>query len=420
MNFYKEVYKIKNGFLLENAAGKYKIYLQIEYALNKLLRVEIVRNLNDQEAEKFIKKDREESNKRFEKRAAVDAIDPKDRPKKAVSWKLTISVSKTDELPDKDVYLFDFKVKDYPFYLFSYITKEEYNNILSEVEKVQKDNKEFSNTFKSRLATVDDLIDLFDKNYSSFYNRSVRYKPFSDLTKFIQDFKSANYIPRFGWDQKKKDAELKKQNTPVDIEKWADIKDEPTTKDISKELDTKVTKKEKPTIVKKEKQSKKVDPEEEGPKKIKYYIVSLNLDGEEKKEVAYLTDEEYLELAIDARKNKETYEKDKKSFEDWYFDKNVKGQGAPPQLKSPEEYGILGVYKNSSDIKEMSSTGGGAAGTNLSAFVTPGSGEGVAAKYAFAKPRKKKKTQISEEYNRLKNDAKMIFLETIRGYLKKK
>jgi hypothetical protein len=267
-----------------------------------------------------------------------------------------------------------------------------------------------------RLASIDDIIDIFDKNYARFYNRPVYYKSYTDLTKFLQEFKKASYIPRFGWDQKKKDAELKKQSTQANIEKDLDIKDEPNTKDSSKEPEKKITKKEKPTIVKKEKQSKKAEPEEEGPKKTKYYIVSLNLDGEEKKEVAYLTDEEYLELVIDAKKNKEAYEKDKNSFDDWYFDKDVKGQGAPPQLKSPEEYGIIGVFKNSSDIKEMSTTGGG----DGAAFVTPGEGEGVATRYSFAKSAKKKKTQISEEYNQLKNDAKMIFLETIRGSIRNK
>lgn len=420
MNFYKEIYKIKNSLLLENAAGRYYIYLSIEYSLNRILRVEIVRDLNNQEAEKILQKQKEESDKRFEKKASIDALDPKDRPKKGGSWKLTISVSKTNEPIGKDIYLFDFKLKEYPFYVFSYITKEDYNKVVDKIKEVENKNKQISGVISHRQATIDDIIGIFEKEYSKFYNRSVRYKPFSDLIDFLEEFSNPAYIPRFGWTQKKKDDELKRKNTPVDIQKSIDVKGDPTEKDINVDPSIKSTKKEKPAIVKKQKEPKKAEPGEEGPKKTKYYIISLNLDGEEKKEVAYLTDEEYLELAIDAKKNKETYEKDKKSFEDWYFDKKEKGQGTPPQLKSPEEYGILGVYKNSSDIKEMSSTGGGAAGNNTGAFVVPGEGEGVANKYAFAKSTKKKKTQISEEYIRLKNDAKMIFWETIRGHIKNK
>jgi hypothetical protein len=114
MNFYKEVYKIKNNLLLENSAGRYVIYLQIEYAKNKLVRVEIIRDLSEQDAEKILKKYSEESKKRFEKKSSLDALSPEERPKKGVSWKLTISVSKTTDSPDKDIYIFNFNVKDYP------------------------------------------------------------------------------------------------------------------------------------------------------------------------------------------------------------------------------------------------------------------------------------------------------------------
>ena len=57
------------------------------------------------------------------------------------------------------------------------------------------------------------------------------------------------------------------------------------------------------------------------------------------------------------------------------------------------------------NVKEMSSTGGGAPAADQG-HVNPGSGEGVATKYAFGKKKKKKITEtevidLMKEYKRL-------------------
>ena len=91
----------------------------------------------------------------------------------------------------------------------------------------------------------------------------------------------------------------------------------------------------------------------------------------------------------------------------------------PPKVKRASQYGVISV-KEINSMAEMSATGTGAA-------VSAGSGEGVAGKFAFAPAIKviNKKTAQSksskskklDESLRIKNDAKLIFWESVRWLL---
>jgi hypothetical protein len=170
----------------------------------------------------------------------------------------------------------------------------------------------------------------------------------------------------------------------------------------------------------KEKEDPKVKKFKSDSNKNKYFTVTLGDDWEYKTTPISLTDSELDKIEKEARINFEEYRKDKKAYDKW-LTAMEKGSSEPmPKIKKPKDYGVIGIVDDRKKLKEMSTTGGGAGGGDGAAFVTPGEGEGVATRYSFAKSAKKKKTKISEEYNQLKNDAKMIFLETIRGYIKNK
>ncbi len=122
----------------------------------------------------------------------------------------------------------------------------------------------------------------------------------------------------------------------------------------------------------------------------------------------YLSDDQYNEVKKKAEINSKEYVKDKEEFDDWYKSTDPNKSEFPPKIKSPKSYGIVLIKEK--PMNELSATGGGAApGTGAS--VTPGSGEGVATKYAFAKKPKR--------YT-FKNEAKDIFIETIKQHFKNK
>lgn len=155
--------------------------------------------------------------------------------------------------------------------------------------------------------------------------------------------------------------------------------------------------------------------------------------GKEYDKVESLTPKAAIKAEKEAIANKNEYDKLKKAYDDWDMSTD------PNKMKEVPDLGILKVkdaillgIRPKKAISEMSSTGGGAA-PGEGAGVTPGEGEGVATKYAFggagrtkAKVKssiintKKAKNIKSENYSDLKNDAKMIFLETVRGYLSNK
>jgi hypothetical protein len=161
---------------------------------------------------------------------------------------------------------------------------------------------------------------------------------------------------------------------------------------------------------------------------IKKGIVSFS---KKEAEVAYKT-------IADNKKKYDEYEdylSDKLKEDPKYIEKEIKkSQDDPnyePNLKTKYSFGLINIRKLKNDeVSEMSSTGGGAApGTGATAVT--GGGEGMATKYAFsgaggteAKRKKgiivknKIKTIKSENFSGLKNDAKMIFWETLRGFKK--
>lgn len=203
-------------------------------------------------------------------------------------------------------------------------------------------------------------------------------------------------------------------------------KEVPSSDNISKSI----TSKEKENIPTKSKQKKVKD---NNNKESTYYIYSLDNSGKYVTNTTTLTLDQLKKTEESVEKNKkkfledmEEYEKAKKEWDKYERDIELYKQlkkGAEPKEPSipiptpllPSKYGILKIEKKGSSSKkvnELSATGGGAApGTGAS--VTPGSGEGVATKYAFAK-----KPKIVRKKFEFKNEAKMIFWETIRGLLK--
>lgn len=188
---------------------------------------------------------------------------------------------------------------------------------------------------------------------------------------------------------------------------------------------------------KKEKKPKKEEPAKDIDKDASEYILTYynTKSGDEETGVVPLTDIQAENAKRIARENKPGYEKLKKAFIDWDMstDPNKYSKENMPNidiLKGAQTL-LIGITKKPL-VSEMSSTGGGAA-PGTGAGVTPGEGEGVATKYAFGgaggtKAKRKKgivdtkkiKNIKSENYFFLKNDAKMIFLETVRGYLNNK
>lgn len=177
----------------------------------------------------------------------------------------------------------------------------------------------------------------------------------------------------------------------------------------------------------KEKNKKKVSTRKKIETGKEKYIISSYDDDEKLVKVTMdLTPEEYAVISKKAEENKQTYEKDKKEFDAWYFSKDPEvSSSAPPIVKSPASYGVIGIVKKGG-VQEMSATGTGAA-------VSPGEGEGVATKYAFAgaggtKAKRKKgivqsnsaKIIKADESYRIKNDAKSIFWESVRWLINNK
>lgn len=180
----------------------------------------------------------------------------------------------------------------------------------------------------------------------------------------------------------------------------------------------------------------------EKEKKDNTYTISFFDDSQNfVKRTQKLSDEEYKKLYDIVEKNKKKFLDDKNQYDkikkewDKYENDMVlykqlnKGQEPKkptsiiPKVSVPSKYGILKIEKKEisnkkntkkepDSIKELSATGGGAAPGTGASF-TPGSGEGVATKYAFAK-----KPKIVRKKFEFKNEAKMIFWESIRGLFK--
>jgi hypothetical protein len=188
---------------------------------------------------------------------------------------------------------------------------------------------------------------------------------------------------------------------------------------------------------KKEKKPKKEEPAKNIDKDASEYILTYynTKSGDEETGVVSLTDIQAKNAKEIAEENEPGYKKLKKAYTDWDMstDPNKYSKENMPNidiLKGAQTL-LIGITKKPL-VSEMSSTGGGAA-PGTGAGVTPGEGEGVATKYAFGgaggtKAKRKKgivdtkkiKNVKSENYFDLKNDAKMIFLETVRGYLNNK
>jgi len=135
-----------------------------------------------------------------------------------------------------------------------------------------------------------------------------------------------------------------------------------------------------------------------------------------------LSDSGYQQMKNEAEENKKKLEEDLKTFKqdrikfiNWQKSED-REKIAPPKikLKPLPSYGIIGIDERPlvDDIilNELSATGGGAP-PGEGASVAPGSGEGVATKYAFAKKPKR--------YT-FKNEAKDIYIETIKEHFKNK
>lgn len=180
----------------------------------------------------------------------------------------------------------------------------------------------------------------------------------------------------------------------------------------------------------------------EKQKKDNTYTISFFDDSQNfVKRTEKLSDEEYKKLYDIVEKNKKKFLDDKNQYDkikkewdkyenDMVLYKQLKKGQEPkkpsstiPNISVPSKYGILKIEKKeiyniknnkkkSDRIEELSATGGVAApGTGAS--VTSGSGEGVATKYAFAK-----KPKIVRKKFEFKNEAKMIFWESVRGLFK--
>lgn len=167
----------------------------------------------------------------------------------------------------------------------------------------------------------------------------------------------------------------------------------------------------------KEKKSKASKTDITNKEKSSYIVTKVDKEEGEYEEEVKLTDEEYEKIKEEVVKNRKVYDE----FINKLDVENIKRQKDPsyiPNIDFSEDFGIIKIQKKRS-VQELSSTGTGAQ-------AIPGSGEGMATKYAF-KPvksltvfKKNKKILDSENYNRLKEEANFIFLETYRGYIKNK
>ena len=160
---------------------------------------------------------------------------------------------------------------------------------------------------------------------------------------------------------------------------------------------------------------------DDGDKKYTYELTFVDPKGDNYVKEKRLSIKQAKGAEEIAKKNNEIYNNYLKKL-DAELEKAEKDSSYALDIGPAPNVGFIDI-KIKEKVEEMSSTGGGAT-------AVPGAGEGVATKYAFTAPETKntiisnkrilKKSKNLKESYQIKNEAKMIFLESLRWLINKK